>query len=250
MSRSIRRTATLLACAVSMLLVAPGAIVSAEASTLNPQSSIKWRACSKRLDGVKTKVDKTQRTVTIVNQKSRTYARVSFWVRTNSTCSFTRKFLTTTARIGYSGTVKGTKREQGSGKTPRGTYTMTEAFGNGPAPDMWLPYHRVKKGDYWVGDNKSDYYNTLRNKKSGGFRWKLSNVNGSEYLPDFKKQYRYVVVINFNRAPDTQQAYRGYGIFLHVKSSGATAGCVGITKQQMRTVMAYLKSGDKITISK
>ena len=59
-------------------------------------------------------------------------------------------------------------------------------------------------GDYWVGDNESRYYNSLRNRASGGFRYRLagSNINGSEYLPNYTTQYRYAVVINFNRAPD------------------------------------------------
>ncbi|MBA3527729.1 MAG: hypothetical protein H0T91_00125 [Propionibacteriaceae bacterium] len=59
-------------------------------------------------------------------------------------------------------------------------------------------------GDYWVGDNESRYYNSLRNRASGGFRYRLAgtNINGSEYLPNYTTQYRYAVVINFNRAPD------------------------------------------------
>jgi L,D-peptidoglycan transpeptidase YkuD (ErfK/YbiS/YcfS/YnhG family) len=96
----------------------------------------------------------------------------------------------------------GRTRKQGSGTTPLGTYTMTEAFGNGPAPGMWLPYHRVRSGDYWVGDPDSRYYNSLRNKANGGFRWWLpsSSSSSSERLQSFPHQYRYVVVINFNRA--------------------------------------------------
>jgi L,D-peptidoglycan transpeptidase YkuD (ErfK/YbiS/YcfS/YnhG family) len=251
MSRYIRRTVLLLVSA-AICLVGPGAVVSAEASAANPQTSSRWRACDKKLDGIKTNIAKSQRTVTIVNQTSKTHARVSFWVRTNSACSLSRKFRTKTARLGYGGTVDGTKRKQGTGTTPRGTYTMTQAFGNGSKPDMWLPYHRVKKGDYWVGDNKSRYYNSLRNKSEGGFRYKLSssNINSSEYLPHYTSQYRYAVVVNFNRSPDTKKAYRGTGIFLHVKSSGPTGGCVGITKHQLLVAMAYLKSGDKITIAK
>jgi L,D-peptidoglycan transpeptidase YkuD (ErfK/YbiS/YcfS/YnhG family) len=252
MIRPLRRILAVLAVATTVGLVGPGAVVNAEASTSNPQSSSRWRSCAKKLDGISTRIAASQRTVTIVNQTSKTHARVSFWVRTNSTCSLSRKFLTTTARLGYGGTVDGKKRRQGTGTTPRGTYTMTQAFGNGPAPDMWLPYHRVKKGDYWVGDNGSRYYNSLRNKSQGGFRYRLgsSNINGSEYLPSYTKQYRYAVVINFNRAPDTKKTYRGTGIFLHVKGSGATGGCVGVTAAQMRTVLAYLHSGDKITIAK
>jgi len=217
-----------------------------------PQHSSRWRACAKTLDGVRTSISSGQRTVTIVNQTSRTYARVSFWIRTASACTLTRKFLTATARIGYNGTVDGATRRQGSGTTPLGTYTMTEAFGNGPEPGMWLPYHRVRSGDYWVEDAGSHYYNNLRNKSQGGFRWWLpsSNANSSELLQSFPGQYRYAVVINFNRAPDRRVSGRGSGIFLHVKGSGPTAGCVAITADQMRTVMAYLHSGDKITIAR
>ncbi len=119
-------------------------------------------------------------------------------------------------------------RKQGTGTTPRGTFTMTQAFGNAAEPGMWLPYHRVKSGDYWVEDNASRYYNTLRNKSQGGFRYWLPTANddSSEYLPHYTTQYKYAVVINFNRAPDYHKAHRGAGIFLHVKGSGATAGCV------------------------
>jgi L,D-peptidoglycan transpeptidase YkuD (ErfK/YbiS/YcfS/YnhG family) len=250
MSRPIRRLVTVLAAAATLGLIGPGAVLDAEAAS-HPQTSSTWRACTKKLDGISTRIARTQRTVTIVNQTSKTRARVSFWIRTDSTCSLSRKLLTTKARLGYGGTVDGKKRKQGSGTTPLGTYTMTEAFGNGSAPDLWLPYHRVRSGDYWVGDNKSAYYNSRRNKSQGGFRYGSGlGINSSEYLPDYKKQYRYSVVINFNRAPDDRKAYRGTGIFLHVKGSGATGGCVGVTKAQMRTIMAYLKPGDRITIAR
>ena len=93
-------------------------------------------------------------------------------------------------------------RKQGTGTTPLGTYTMTETFGNGAAPSTSMPYHRVVSGDYWVQDRKSAYYNTLRNKASGGFRWSLpsSSKDSSEKLSAYPKQYRYAVVINFNRS--------------------------------------------------
>jgi L,D-peptidoglycan transpeptidase YkuD (ErfK/YbiS/YcfS/YnhG family) len=236
----------------ALALLAPASVVPAEAATALPQASSRWRACTKSLDGVRTSIAKAQRTVTIVNQTSKTRARVSFWVRTNSTCTLSRLFLTRAARLGYGGTVDGTRRKQGSGTTPLGTYTMTEAFGNGPAPAHYLPYHRVKRGDYWVGDNRSRYYNSRRNESQGGFRHGLSSAsaNGSEYLPDYGRQYRYSVVINFNRAPDYRKAYRGTGIFLHVRGSGATGGCVAVTAGQMRTVLAYLKPGDRITIAR
>lgn len=237
------------------LALASGTLFNAAPSAVaasHPQHSSAWRACKPKLDGHQTSVSAGQRTVTMVNQSSKTYARVSFWVRTSSRCSFSRMFLTTTGRIGYGGTVDGKSRKQGTGTTPRGTFTMTQAFGNAAEPGMWLPYHRVKKGDYWVEDNASRYYNTMRNKSQGGFRYWLPSANddSSEYLPHYTTQYKYAVVINFNRAPDYRKAHRGAGIFLHVKGSGATAGCVSVTQSQLLTVLAYLHSGDKITITR
>jgi L,D-peptidoglycan transpeptidase YkuD (ErfK/YbiS/YcfS/YnhG family) len=237
-----------LAFLISSALLLLGA-TPAEAQTSFPRTSASWRTCVRTLDGITTKIARSQRTVIIVNQTSQSYARVSFWVRRVGACSLTRKFLTTTARIGRNGTVAGTERKQGSGTTPRGTYTITETFGNGPAPYTSMPYHEVRKGDYWVGDNQSRYYNNLRNSADGGFRWWLrSGVNESENLRAFGAQYRYVAVINFNRAPDARVAYRGFGIFLHVKNGRGTAGCIDISAAQMRQVLRYLRPGDKITI--
>jgi L,D-peptidoglycan transpeptidase YkuD (ErfK/YbiS/YcfS/YnhG family) len=244
MARVRLALAVLVSAALLMLGVTP-----AEAQTPFPRTSPSWRTCVRTLDGITTKIGRSQRTVIIVNQTSQSYARVSFWVRRTGACSLTRKFLTTTARIGRNGTVAGTERKQGSDTTPRGTYTITETFGNGPAPYTSMPYHEVRKGDYWVGDNQSRYYNNLRNSADGGFRWWLrSGRNESENLRAFGAQYRYVAVINFNRAPDARVAYRGFGIFLHVKNGRGTAGCIGISATQMRQVLRYLRPGDKITI--
>lgn len=228
-----------------------GALPAGAADEL-PRTSARWQACVRTLDGIRTTIDKTQRSVIIVNPTSRTYARVSLWVRRDAACTLTRVLLTKTARIGRNGTVAGTKRKQGSYTTPRGTYSITETFGNGPAPRTSMPYHRTRKGDYWVGDNTSRHYNTLRNQAQGGFRWWLpgSHRNGSENLRAYGRQYRYVAVINFNRAPDRRVAYRGFAIFLHVKDGSSTAGCVGVTKKQMEVVLSYLRPGDKITIGR
>ena len=140
MSRPILRVAgCLTAVATTFGLLLPGAVVSADAASSTPQVSSRWRACGPSLDKIRTHVAAKQRTVTVVNQTSKTHAQVSFWVRTNSRCSFSRKFLSTTGRLGYGGTVDGTKRKQGTGTTPLGTYTMTGAFGNGAAPDCGCP---------------------------------------------------------------------------------------------------------------
>ena len=241
----MRPVVALLSLVTIGLVTAP----SAEAYSGNPQSSSRWRACSPYLDGVRTSVDQGQRTVTIVRGSGSSYARVSFWVRTNSTCDFSQKFLNTGGRVGSSGITNGATRTQGTNTTPSGTYTMTEAFGLQGA-SAYLPYRRVQANDFWVEDNNSPYYNSYRNSRDGGFDANLpaTNDNGSERLTNYPGRYDYAIVVNFNRTPDYQVRGRGAGIFLHVTGRGATAGCVSVSASQMRTMLGYMKPNDKITI--
>ncbi len=175
------------------------------------------------LGGVPVRVADARQVVT-VNRSSGTYAVVTFWEKRSS--GWVRVMRTRYGRIGYGGLVSASRRRQGTGTTPIGTFTITESFGNNANPGARLPYHRVRSGDYWVQDNASPYYNYRRNKSQGGFRWWLpaSDVNGSEYLPSYRTQYSYSIVVNFNRPNPVR--YRGAGIFLHVNGRGATAGCV------------------------
>ena len=130
-------------------------------------------------------------------------------------------------RIGYGGLVRGDEREQGSGTTPLGTYRLLWTFGTQERRPGWsMAHRRIRSGDYWVMDNRSRYYNRWRNRSDGGFRWWLpaSDMNGSERLTDYLRQYEFSVVTSFNYAE--QVRYRGAGIFLHVHGDGATAGCI------------------------
>ncbi len=246
-------TALVTGLAAALLILGTAGAPTAEAADISAHSSRYgkgWRTCIRTLNGVRTTIGSRQRTVVVVNQKSRTYANTAFYVRINGrACSMQRMFVGHRSRLGYGGTVAGSRRKQGTGTTPRGTYTITSAFGLKPDPGSWVSYHRVRTGDYWVEDNGSRYYNTLRNKQSGGFRWQLptSDKNGSERLTDYPGQYDYALVINYNRPPNAVR-YRGAGIFLHVNGRGATAGCVSISRHNMQTVLAYLRSGDKIVI--
>ena len=256
MRNTLRRVAAVLVTAVLGTTLGAGVIgtpgaVAADISASSPKYGKGWKACTKKLNNIKVRVAKSQRTVLVVNQRSKTYADTRYYVRVNGkTCSFERLFRAGKSRLGYSGTIAGDKRKQGTGKTPLGTYTMTQAFGIKKNPGSWIPYRHVKSGDYWVEDNASKYYNQYRNKSKGGFRWRLpaSNDNSSERLQSYPGQYDYAIVINYNRWPAVR--HRGAGIFLHVNGDGPTAGCVSISKKKMRIVLAYLRKGDKIVIHK
>lgn len=242
----------LLAGATAAATLAAGTLASgtllagADAATL-PVSSSAWRTCTVTMNGVPLTVDRAERTRTVVNGTGGSHAGVAFYVRAESACTFKRLFLAD-GRVGYGGIVDGATRRQGTGTTPAGTYSMTEAFGNSASPGTAVPYHRVRPGDWWVQDNNSPFYNSLRNQSLSGFLLRTTGLNSSERLADFGAQYAHALVINFNRTPDRQVTKRGSGIFLHINGSGATAGCVSVRKERVRTMLSYLRPGDRITI--
>jgi len=191
------------------------------------------------LGGVTVHLRRGTRQVVTVKHTHGWHARVTFWRKTNRD-GWKRVVTVRDGRTGYGGLVPGPEREQGTGTTPLGTYRITESFGLAAKPGKTrLPFHRVRRGDYWVQDNQSAYYNQLRNKRQGGFRWRIDGYNSSERLQDYTGQYRWSVVIDFNRP--TPVRHRGSGIFLHVNGDGATAGCVSTPRSFIRQAMQRLR---------
>ena len=190
------------------------------------------------LDGVTVRLRAGTEQVVTVNRTSGWHARVTFWSRTDD--GWTERFRAGDGRIGYSGLVPARQRVQGSGKTPLGTFRLPWAFGMHRQRDAWDPsYRKVRRGDYWVLDNRSDHYNRYRNKSQGGFRWRLpaSDANGSERLKDYPRQYEWAVTTSFN---SKQVKHRGGAIFLHVNGDGATAGCASAPRWFLRRTMNRL----------
>ncbi len=190
------------------------------------------------IGGVSVKVSDRTRQVVTVNRRTGWHATLALWRRTDD--GWKRRLVAEDGRIGYGGVVKASRRKQGSGKTPLGTFKLLWAFGSHPKDDAWdLRYRKMRRGDYWVGDNASDHYNRFRTRAAGGFRWWLprDDYNASERLLDYKKQYEWSIVTSFNR---NQVRHRGFAIFLHVNGSGATAGCVSGRRWFLRALMRRL----------
>jgi L,D-peptidoglycan transpeptidase YkuD (ErfK/YbiS/YcfS/YnhG family) len=190
------------------------------------------------LGGVRVALRPDTRQVVTVNHTRGYHARIGYWVLRDG--AWTRLYDVRDGRIGYGGLVAPKQRHQGTGTTPSGTVRLISAFGRHPRAEAWdLPYRRIRKGDYWVEDNRSRYYNRYRNKAQGGFRWWLprSRENSSERLRDFPVQYEFSVVTSYNRS---QVRHRGAGIFLHVNGDGATAGCVSAPRAFMVRMMRRL----------
>jgi L,D-peptidoglycan transpeptidase YkuD (ErfK/YbiS/YcfS/YnhG family) len=190
------------------------------------------------LDGVRVALHEHTEQVVTVNHTRGYHARLAYWVLRDG---HWKKVLTVRdGRIGYGGLVAPRQRHQGTGTTPSGTVKLISAFGRHARSTSWdLPYRRIRKGDYWVEDNDSRYYNRYRNKSQGGFRWWLpaGRENSSERLRDFPVQYEFSIVTSYNRV---QVRHRGAGIFLHVNGSGATAGCVSGPRAFMVAMMRRL----------
>ena len=224
------------ALALGMLLTAAVAPSPAQAAPFEtvaaqpPQGAV-------RLDGVRVSLPAGSTQVVTVNHTHRWHARITLWER-NAT-GWHKVVRTHSGRTGYGGLVVGSRRHQGTGSTPLGTYGLLSAFGTHARSGSWaLPYRQIRPGDYWVEDNASAYYNRYRNKAQGGFRWWLrSGQNTSERLASFPTQYEYAINTSFNLE---QVRHRGAGIFFHVNGRGATAGCVSAPRWFLRTAMARL----------
>lgn len=197
------------------------------------------------LDGVHVDLRPGTRQVVTVNRTAGYHARVTYWTLGNDT--WRKQFQATDGRIGYGGLVVGRERRQGTGTTPLGSYTLPWAFGTHDRQARWdLGYRTIRRGDFWVEDNGSRFYNRYRNQRQGGFRWRLpvSAENGSERLTDYPRQYEFSVVTGFNHR---QVRHRGAGIFLHVNGDGPTAGCVSAPRWFLRRLMVHLDS-DRVPV--
>ncbi len=125
-------------------------------------------------------------------------------------------------------------------RTPVGTFTFDQAFGRQPNPDTKMPYFQATNQDWWDEDADSPTYNTRVRSPH-----KPSSI--AENLYDSGPVYDYAVNITVNpqRIPGKVS-----GIFLHVTDGNPTWGCVGIGRDEMRTLLAWLDpaAAPKITI--
>jgi L,D-peptidoglycan transpeptidase YkuD (ErfK/YbiS/YcfS/YnhG family) len=145
-----------------------------------------------------------------------------------------RAMSVTAGRAAFGG-FAGDKRE-GDGRSPVGSFPVTEAFGVGN-PGTRLPYRTLRNsGDCWSatpGRDYNEYY-------SGQCR------QGDENLSAIMQQgpYRQAAVIDYNRPRAVPG--RGSAIFLHVGGVTPTTGCISIPEDRLREIMRTLAVGDRV----
>ncbi|HSS68078.1 MAG TPA: L,D-transpeptidase family protein [Nocardioidaceae bacterium] len=157
--------------------------------------------------------------------------------------------------IGYGGWVIAADRVQSTGTTPAGRFSMPFAFGRLADPGARLKYRRVDGNDWWPYEPRDPAtYNVYQFHKAPRTHWRSDKA---EHLNSYTKQYGYAIVVGFNLpgkihysparhqwvADDRAYKHRGGGIFLHVRGDGYTAGCVAMSRAQMRWLVQWVRPG-------
>ena len=146
-----------------------------------------------------------------------------------------KKVLSCRAYVGKNGIGK---VREGDMRTPTGTYMLNKAFGCLKDPGSKMKYTRLNKNLYWCGDRH--YYNKMIDIRKAPHRCK------GEHLYLYKKQYAYAMNINYNRKGEYG---KGSAIFLHCYGYNPyTAGCVAVSKKNMKKILRTCGSGTVISI--
>jgi L,D-peptidoglycan transpeptidase YkuD (ErfK/YbiS/YcfS/YnhG family) len=145
------------------------------------------------------------------------------------------------ARIGTHGLAERGAKREGDGRTPTGVFGLGSGFGTKRNPGLsktGFDWFAAGRSDVWVDDPASTLYNTHQKLPARG-RW-----HSAERLRI--KPYAYAQVIEYN---EKRISGRGSAIFLHVGSSGPTAGCVSLSSTDLQAVMRWESTGAMIAIS-
>lgn len=141
-----------------------------------------------------------------------------------------QQFPAMAARIGRNGFSD--SHTEGDGTTPTGVYGFSDTmYGIDSNPGVRYAYHRIGVDDWWNENPDSPNYNSFEHTPTnpGG---------GSEALWTETVAYRHFAVVRYN-IPVTGHA-RGSGIFLHVGTGNATAGCISLPRSDLVRVLNWL----------
>jgi L,D-peptidoglycan transpeptidase YkuD (ErfK/YbiS/YcfS/YnhG family) len=120
--------------------------------------------------------------------------------------------------------------EEGVPGTPTGVYAFGPTlYGLGPKLTFHYPYHHLVAGDYWNENSDSAGYNTFVHGKNPGGPSEALWLSGRAYT------YFAFIAHNVPAAPG-----KGSGIFLHQSLDKPTAGCVGLSHDDLVTVLTWL----------
>ena len=174
--------------------------------------------------------------IVLVEYQSGSKARLSIHQKTSGVWT---ELYSETVYVGRNGVGK---TKEGDGKTPTGTYNLTQPFGIKANPGSNMGYTQVTKYHYWCGTSGSEYYNKLVDMRNVNRNYTSSD----EYLINYTGVYDYCMFIDYNASGE---AGKGSCIFLHCKGSkSSTAGCIAVSEAAMKKIIRWAKPGAKIVI--
>lgn len=139
------------------------------------------------------------------------------------------------------GGIRANKRE-GDGGTPRGTFHPVRLWwraDRAPRPATRLPARPITATDAWCEDPTDRHYNQPIRLRPGAAGDRLRR---DDHL------YDYIIEIDHNARP--RVSGRGSAVFLHLARDtfGPTAGCVGLRKRAMLSLLAQIGPRTAIVI--
>jgi len=142
--------------------------------------------------------------------------------------------------LGRNGITK--DKKEGDGSTPAGCFYIRKILyrkDKVKKPITSLPTEEIKKNDGWCDDVSNDNYNK---------QIKLPSALSHENLWRNDDLYDIVAVVGYNDNPPIKKL--GSAIFIHIAGPNysPTAGCVGLSKEDLLKILRNFGPKDKICI--
>jgi L,D-peptidoglycan transpeptidase YkuD (ErfK/YbiS/YcfS/YnhG family) len=146
------------------------------------------------------------------------------------------------AALGRAG-LRALKRE-GDGGTPVGRFPIRQVLYRADRvqrPYTKLPIHAIRAYDGWCDDPTDRNYNRLI---------KLPSPLGAEGLKRADHLYDLVLVLGYNDRPRIKG--RGSAIFVHLARPGLTPtdGCIALHRRDLLALLAELRTGSEIVVTR
>jgi L,D-peptidoglycan transpeptidase YkuD (ErfK/YbiS/YcfS/YnhG family) len=137
--------------------------------------------------------------------------------------------------------IKAAKRE-GDGATPAGQFHPVRLWWRAdrlPRPRTLLPIRRIGPDDAWCEDPADRRYNRPFRRSANELGDRFERADGL---------YDLVIEIDHNTRP--RVAGRGSAVFIHVAKPGfaPTAGCVALTRDELRRLLNQLSPKTRIIV--
>lgn len=138
------------------------------------------------------------------------------------------------ASVGRNGIADPEMKRESDGCSPHGVYPVSMAFGYDAACLTRMPYRQVFADDIWVDDPTAPDYNRMVKKDS-------TRAKSFEHMRRNDELYRNGLVVEYNTSPVIPG--KGSAIFIHFwgKPFNSTAGCLGLPKHHLNTVLEFLE---------